>query len=99
MTTRPTRHPWIGSSPAMMELDRQLSLAAPIDAPVLITGETGTGKSLVAHALLARSQRADRPLVRTTCSDSSLADLPTAHTGTVLLDDVADLSPTGQSQM
>ena len=55
----------VGSSPAMQAVFKQIAVAAATDLPVLITGETGTGKELVARAIHAHSRRRDRPLVAT----------------------------------
>jgi transcriptional regulator with AAA-type ATPase domain len=53
----------IGRSPALTAVRRSIARFAPESAPVLITGETGTGKELVARLLHARSPRADRPFI------------------------------------
>jgi two-component system nitrogen regulation response regulator GlnG len=55
----------VGSSPPMQEVFKQISLVAPTDLPVLITGETGTGKDLAARAIHAHSPRRHRPFVAT----------------------------------
>jgi DNA-binding NtrC family response regulator len=57
----------IGQSPAFLEAMRMAEQVAPTDLPVLITGETGTGKELMARALHAMSQRHDRPFVAVNC--------------------------------
>jgi formate hydrogenlyase transcriptional activator len=57
----------IGSSPALFEVMRHVERVAPTDATVLISGETGTGKELVARAIHARSGRSGRPLVKVNC--------------------------------
>jgi transcriptional regulator with PAS, ATPase and Fis domain len=54
---------FIGTSPATQEVKRQCRRAAQSDSPVLLLGETGTGKELLAHAIHSASQRAERPLV------------------------------------
>ncbi len=54
---------FVGSSPAIAELKRQARRAAQLEATVLLVGETGTGKELVAHAIHAASPRAHRPFV------------------------------------
>ncbi|RQO61867.1 sigma-54-dependent Fis family transcriptional regulator [Paucibacter sp. KBW04] len=54
---------FIGSSPAALELKRQARRAALTDSTVLLLGETGTGKELLAHAIHAASARAAKPLV------------------------------------
>jgi DNA-binding NtrC family response regulator len=57
----------VGASPAMREVYRLTRLAAPSRARVLIIGETGTGKELVARAIHRLSQRADGPYIRVNC--------------------------------
>ena len=57
-----------GESPAMIELKQQIERVAPTNAWVLITGENGTGKELVAHTIHRFSKRADRPLIEVNCA-------------------------------
>src|SRR5256714_9424010 len=57
----------IGTSSAMREVFRMTRLAAPTRANVLIIGETGTGKELVARAVHRLSTRADGPYIRVNC--------------------------------
>jgi len=58
----------VGVSRAMQEVMRQVELAAPSSAAVLITGETGTGKEIVARTIHRLSPRAERPFVAINCS-------------------------------
>jgi transcriptional regulator with GAF, ATPase, and Fis domain len=58
----------VGQSAALRHIVSQIDLVAPTDASVLILGETGTGKELVAHEIHRRSQRKDGPLVRVNCA-------------------------------
>ena len=58
----------VGSSAPLRALLRQVEQVAPTDSTVLITGETGTGKELIAHAIHSRSPRQERPLVKVNCS-------------------------------
>jgi transcriptional regulator with PAS, ATPase and Fis domain len=58
----------VGVSRAMHEVMRQVELAAPSSAAVLITGETGTGKEIVARTIHRLSPRAERPFVAINCS-------------------------------
>jgi len=58
----------VGSSPAMREVVDLVDRLAVVDVPVLIQGETGTGKSLVAGAIHARSNRSKAPFVSINCA-------------------------------
>jgi transcriptional regulator with GAF, ATPase, and Fis domain len=58
----------VGQSASLRHLINQIDLVAPTEASVLILGETGTGKELVAHELHRRSSRQDGPLVRVNCA-------------------------------
>src|ERR1043166_2404165 len=57
----------IGSSPRMIEIYKTISKVAPTDATVLIEGETGTGKELIARMLHRNSKRAQQPFVPVDC--------------------------------
>jgi two-component system response regulator HydG len=57
----------VGSSPAMQQVFARLKQVAPTDARVLVTGENGTGKELVARALHFNSKRRQGPLVAVNC--------------------------------
>jgi transcriptional regulator with GAF, ATPase, and Fis domain len=58
----------VGRSPALRHIVSQIDLVAPTEASVLILGETGTGKELVAREIHNRSRRKDKPLVRVNCA-------------------------------
>ena len=58
----------IGSSPALERVLEQVRDVAPTDSTVLIEGETGTGKELIAHALHNASSRSGRPFVKLNCA-------------------------------
>jgi DNA-binding NtrC family response regulator len=58
----------IGFSPAMRDVQKMIGVAAASDASVLVFGETGTGKELVAQAIHRHSQRARRPFVPVNCA-------------------------------
>ncbi|MCU1300191.1 MAG: DNA-binding protein Fis [Candidatus Sulfotelmatobacter sp.] len=58
----------IGNSPALEAVLEQVERVAPTDATVLIEGETGTGKELIAHAIHNLSSRCGRPFVRLNCA-------------------------------
>ncbi|MDX1456508.1 MAG: sigma 54-interacting transcriptional regulator [Marinobacter sp.] len=64
--TRGTRYSlgdFVGASPAALEVKRRARLAAGRDVPVLLLGETGTGKEVLAQAIHSASSRAERPFV------------------------------------
>ncbi|WP_068826940.1 sigma-54 interaction domain-containing protein [Pseudomonas sp. BMS12] len=59
---------FIGSSPASLEVKRRARRGATSDSPVLLLGETGTGKELLAHAIHSASPRAHKPFVGVNCA-------------------------------
>ncbi|MET4026466.1 transcriptional regulator with PAS, ATPase and Fis domain [Marinobacter sp. MBR-99] len=61
--TRYSLGDFVGASPAALEVKRRARLAAGRDMPVLLLGETGTGKEVLAQAIHTVSARADRPFV------------------------------------
>jgi DNA-binding NtrC family response regulator len=62
-------HELLGTSPSMQELFGLAQKIAPCDVNVLITGETGTGKELLARAIHSMSSRSTRPLVAFSCAN------------------------------
>jgi len=58
----------IGESPAIKQVLKQVGIVAPTDSTVLILGETGTGKELLARAIHDRSKRRDRTFVKLNCA-------------------------------
>jgi len=58
----------VGSSPALQVVLSQVAKVAPTDSTVLITGETGTGKELIARAIHKRSQRSSHAFVSVNCA-------------------------------
>jgi two-component system nitrogen regulation response regulator NtrX len=114
--------PLVGRSSAIRKLLDEIALAGPAPSRVLIRGEHGTGKELVARALHAASPRREMPFVAVNCSaipeelfESELfghergsftgatqarrGRFEEAHGGTLLLDEVADLSARAQTKL
>ncbi len=106
----------IGASPVMLEVYERIRLAAEADVTVLIQGETGTGKELVAEAIHRMSARKGKPLVKVNCSalaenlleselfghvkgaftgavKDKIGRIEMACGGTLLLDEIGDVSP------
>ncbi|MBU1248953.1 MAG: sigma-54 dependent transcriptional regulator [Proteobacteria bacterium] len=117
-------HPFqlTGESEPVIALREAIRQVAPTDAWVLITGENGTGKEIVARSLHLESRRADKPLVAVNCAaipeelieaelfghekgaftgaeTSKIGKFELAHMGTLLLDEIADMSLKTQAKI
>jgi transcriptional regulator with GAF, ATPase, and Fis domain len=99
--------PIVGTSPALLQAMGHVRRAAASDAAVLISGEAGTGKSLLARAVHAAGPRAQRLSIHVDCTalrtanvEEVLADRFTLSGGsTLILDEVGELSRQGQAQL
>ncbi len=112
----------VGSCPAIREICQYILKVGSVDCNVLITGETGTGKELVAKAIHQNSHRANRPFIAINCAalpdaliESELfgyekgaftgatgltpGKLESANGGTVLLDEIGDMTLLGQAKI
>jgi transcriptional regulator with GAF, ATPase, and Fis domain len=112
----------VGKSQAIQHVLRQVEQVAETDATVLIQGETGTGKELIANAIHRLSKQRERVMVRVNCaaipqalmeselfgrekgaftgaSSREIGRFETAHKGTILLDEVAELPFQLQSKL
>ncbi|MGM0660265.1 MAG: response regulator [Pseudomonadota bacterium] len=101
---RPDELPLIGRTPAMQTLYRVVARVMHSDLPVMICGESGTGKSLIAKALHDFSDRRTLPLVTVTAEDLSDLDGPSkvlsrVKGGTLVLDEVSDLPREAQGRV
>jgi PAS domain S-box-containing protein len=107
--------PLIGGSASMQEVFRRIEMVAATDSTVLLLGETGTGKELIARAIHEASNRRSKPMVKVNCGafpaglvESELfghekgaftgatqqkkGRFELAHNGTLLLDEIGELS-------
>ncbi|MBI5386344.1 MAG: sigma-54-dependent Fis family transcriptional regulator [Verrucomicrobia bacterium] len=112
----------VGRSRVMQNIYKEIGRVAATSATVLIRGETGTGKELIARALYQHSDRADKAFIAVNCAaipetllESELfghergaftgaqarriGRFEQAHTGTIFLDEIGDLSPSTQSKL
>jgi two-component system, NtrC family, nitrogen regulation response regulator NtrX len=119
---RQQQHTMVGESPAMTHLREQVALAAPTNGRVLILGDNGTGKELVARTIHHTSRRKTGPFVEVNCAaipeelieselfghvrgafTGAVADKPgrfeQANTGTIFLDEIADMSLKTQAKV
>ncbi|MEM8849885.1 MAG: sigma-54 dependent transcriptional regulator [Pseudomonadota bacterium] len=96
--------PLVGRTPRMQALYRLVARVMNTDLPVLITGESGTGKSLIARAIHDFSDRRTLPFVVASPSDLEGFDGPArlleaARGGSILFDEVGDLAPDAQARI
>ena len=68
ITSEPCFEDIVGRSPALQQVLHQVMIVAPTDSTVLLHGETGTGKELIARAIHNLSSRRERPYVRMNCA-------------------------------
>ena len=96
--------PLVGRTAAMQSLYRLVAKVMNTDLPVLISGESGTGKSLIARAIHDFSDRRSQPFVLATSADLSGVDgiatlLAKSRGGSLLIDEVADFDDDGQARL
>ena len=96
--------PLVGRTPAMQALYRLVPRVMNADLPILVTGESGTGKSLIARAIHDFSDRRTLPFVTATSVDLANMDGPAAviaraRGGSILFDEVGDLPLEAQSRI
>ncbi|TMV57664.1 sigma-54-dependent Fis family transcriptional regulator, partial [Thioclava sp. BHET1] len=93
--------PLVGRTALMQALYRLVARVMNTDLPVLITGESGTGKSLIARAIHDFSDRRGQPFVTVSANDLAGADGPSsilarARSGSIVFDEVADYDEEAQ---
>lgn len=103
-TERPDELPLIGRTPAMQTLYRLVARVMNTDLPVLISGESGTGKSLIAKELHDFSDRRALPFIVVNASDLNdlegpIRVLSKAKGGTVLFDEIGDIDDESQARI
>ncbi|MEK6216524.1 MAG: sigma-54 dependent transcriptional regulator, partial [Boseongicola sp.] len=106
-TTEPTNTaelPLVGRTPAMQEIYRLIARVMNADLPLLITGESGTGKSLIARAIHDLSDRRALPFVVANAADFALTESPaaklaTARNGTLVFDELGDFDDAAQARL
>jgi two-component system nitrogen regulation response regulator GlnG len=96
--------PLVGRTAAMQALYRLVAKVMNTDLPVLITGESGTGKSLIARAIHDFSDRRSQPFVVAQAADLGGVDgiatlVAKARGGTLLVEEVADFDDDGQARL
>ena len=96
--------PLVGRTPTMQALYRLVARVMNTDLPVLITGESGTGKSLIARAIHDFSDRRTLPFVTVSAADLAGADGPAtilarAKGGSILFDEIADFDDDAQGRI
>ncbi len=96
--------PLVGRTPLMQELYRLIARILNTDLPVLILGESGTGKSLIAEVIHSHSDRRSQPFIVAGAADFEGADrvhdiLSSARGGTLLFDEIGDIDAAVQSRL
>jgi len=96
--------PLVGRTPAMQSLYRLVARVMNTDLPVLISGESGTGKSLIAKAIHDFSDRRTLPFVVVSASDLATMEGPAtvlsrAKNGSILFDEIGDLDEDAQARI
>lgn len=96
--------PLVGRTPSMQALYRLVARVMNADLPALITGESGTGKTLVAHAIHDFSDRRGQPFVTAQMADMKAMDGPSAllaraRGGVLVFEEIADFDDEAQGRI
>ena len=118
----PENHFFLAGSPAMKQLRAQASIIAKVDVPILLLGESGVGKEILARLIHQLSPRAQKPFVKVNCAalpaelleselfgyeagaftgaaKSKPGKFELANHGTILLDELGEMSPILQPKL
>jgi len=113
---------FLAASPVMKQIRAQVALIAKVDVPVLLLGESGVGKEILARLIHKMSIRAHRPMVKVNCAalpadlleselfgyepgaftganNSKPGKFELAHKGTILLDEIGEMSAALQAKL
>ena len=96
--------PLVGRTPAMQALYRVIARVMNTDLPIMITGESGTGKSLIAQAIHDLSDRRTLPFVTVGAADMAAMEGPASvlsrvREGTLFFDEIGDLDAAAQARV
>jgi two-component system response regulator PilR (NtrC family) len=89
----------IGRSEAMLDVFKMIETVARTNSTILLTGESGTGKGLVAQAIHFNSLRRDKPMVSLNCGALPETLLEVAEHGTIFLDEIGEMSAVMQVKL
>ena len=113
---------FLAASPVMKQIRAQVALIAKVDVPVLLLGESGVGKEILARLIHKMSVRAHRPMLKVNCaalpaelleselfgyeqgaftgaSKSKPGKFELAHKGTIMLDEIGEMSAALQAKL
>ncbi|PYY06462.1 MAG: sigma-54-dependent Fis family transcriptional regulator [Acidobacteria bacterium] len=97
---------FLAASPQMKQIRAQVSLVAKVDVPVLLLGESGVGKEILARLIHKMSIRAHRPLLKVNCAalpaellESELFGYEAGNKGTILLDEIGEMTTALQAKL
>ncbi|MGB0960114.1 MAG: response regulator, partial [Halocynthiibacter sp.] len=92
--------PLVGHSPKMQDLFRLVARVMKTDLPILLTGESGTGKTVVAQSIHDLGGRQDQPMITVSAASlDQLEDDAACHAGTIVFDEITDFDHAQQAKI